>query len=83
MLGTRESSHKSKLFLFVVAVAFSRNVNSKLSRWKPKVRKRSKYDSHTYLDPDGKEYKGKGEVRASRLKDGKGANLFGCNGLER
>lgn len=43
--------------------ASSRNVVSKLKGWRARVRRRSKYDSHTYLDPHGKEYKGKGEVR--------------------
>ena len=39
-----------------------RNVQSKLLGWSARVRKGSKYDKHTYLNPDRKEFKTKGEV---------------------
>ena len=41
----------------------TRNVQTKLRGWRARVRKGSKYDSHTYLDLEGKEYMRKGEVR--------------------
>lgn len=40
----------------------NRNVQSKLLGWRARVRKGSKYDKHTYLNPDRKEFKTKGEV---------------------
>ncbi|CAM9260483.1 unnamed protein product, partial [Ectocarpus sp. 8 AP-2014] len=41
-----------------------KNVQPKLVGWKPVVRKGSKYHQHTYLNPDGQEFKTKGEVLA-------------------
>ena len=41
-------------------------MQSKLLGWRARVRKGSKYDKHTYLNPDRKEFKTKGEVRAER-----------------
>ncbi|CAM9890389.1 unnamed protein product, partial [Discosporangium mesarthrocarpum] len=52
------------------------HAKSKLKGWTVKVHKGPKYMSHSYIDPDGKEFKTKGEVLAAVDATGSGQAEF-------